>query len=190
MPAAASAFELQNRFLEPVRVRLDCDGMTAWDAWLPSRGHVRVPPFPSGRMSFEAHLFDEASQVDFATCIDEIAIGAHVTAVVRIDRGAPLFALEAAAPSGRHAFRVSNPTRWPIGLVVRFAGSPYVLRACVARGGERALDPTGGFRLEATQGGLTARRQLPRAEGRWIVGPCAAGTGPCIDPSPAAVRPA
>jgi hypothetical protein len=188
MPAAASALELQNRFDEPVRMRLACDGAAVWDAWLPSLGHLRVPPFPAGRMSFEARLFDDVSQVACATRLDEVGAGAHVNARVRIDRGAPLFALEAAARAGVGAFRVSNATRWPIELVVRFAGSPYDWRACVAPGDERVLDPAGGFHLEATHGGLTARRRLPRADGRWIVGPSAAWPGPCIDASTDAGR--
>lgn len=184
MPADVHALELQNRFDEPVRVRLASGGFPLWDAWLPSRGQLRIPAFPAGRMSLEALCFDELSQVASTTRVDKLAAGTQVSVLMRIDRGAPLFLLEAVEGAGERTLRVCNRVRRAVDLVVRFDGGPFVLRACVPPGGEWILDSAAGFDLAVTHAGLTVRQPLNRAAGRWTVGPGDRWPGPCINASP------
>ncbi len=172
-----------NRTARAARVRLSCSGYMIWDVWVTPMGAALAPGFATQRLTLDARLTDRAHQVVYHSSTAGASAASTVTARLMSMGGAHMFVVDARAQTAAPALHVHNDSNGVLDFVARYPGSPYRLAGAVEPG--RTLRITyARLEMVVVQDGLSVLRQLPAAEGTWIIQPPpTAGGFPLVQPA-------
>jgi hypothetical protein len=178
-PSPTDVFAVRNETDEPVRLWLLCSGYRVWDVWIAPRGAVSAPTFPPAQMTLEGQLVEQYSRVVYgARTVPRSSSGAVVATLERLS-GANLLTLAAGEPVTANGLRISNTSGEPLNFVVRYCDSPYAATGFVSPCAKVDLKYD-ALAIVVTLDGLSVRRELDAAPGRWSVSWSADEDGPVL----------